>query len=96
MLLKRTGMQIYVQTLTCKKITLKVKSSDTTAMLKTMIFKKECIPRDRQRRIFANKQLEDGRTLGNYNVTSESTVHLVRGMISTFDSSDTWTRSSST
>ena len=38
MLLKRTGMQIYVQTLTCKKITLKMKSSDTTGMLKTMIF----------------------------------------------------------
>jgi large subunit ribosomal protein L40e len=72
-----TSMQIYVKTLTGKTLTVETANQETVEVVKRKIQNIEGIPPDQQRLVFAGRQLEDRRTLYDYSIEHESTVHLV-------------------
>ncbi|MCO5595568.1 hypothetical protein L7F22_049613 [Adiantum nelumboides] len=71
-------MQIFVKALSSKTTTLEVESETSIEIIKRKLEDVHSIPVDSQRLIFGGKLLEDGRTLADYNIQKEYTIHLVQ------------------
>lgn len=73
----RGGMQLFVKTLTGKTVSIEVEEGESIEDVKAKIAEKEGIPPEQQRLIFGGQQLQDSKTLDDYNVGDDATLHLV-------------------
>jgi ubiquitin len=80
----RGGMQLFVKTLTGKTVSIEVEEGETIEDVKAKIAEKEGIPAEQQRLIFGGQQLQDQKTLMDYDVGDDSTLHLVLRLVSFF------------
>ena len=76
-LMVRGGMQLFVKTLTGKTVSIEVEEGESIEDVKAKIAEKEGIPPEQQRLIFGGQQLQDAKTLDDYNVGDDATLHLV-------------------
>lgn len=73
----RGGMQLFVKTLTGKTVSIEVEEGESIEDVKAKIAEKEGIPAEQQRIIFGGQQLQDGKTIDDYNIGDDATLHLV-------------------
>ena len=77
----RGGMQLFVKTLTGKTVSIEVEEGESIEDVKAKIAEKEGIPPEQQRLIFGGQQLQDSKTLDDYNVGDDATLHLVLRLV---------------
>jgi ubiquitin len=77
----RGGMQLFVKTLTGKTVSIEVEEGESIEDVKAKIAEKEGIPPEQQRLIFGGQQLQDSKTLEDYNVGDDATLHLVLRLV---------------
>lgn len=82
--LPRGGMQLFVKTLTGKTVSIEVEEGESIEDVKAKIAEKEGIPAEQQRLIFGGQQLQDQKTLQDYDVGDDATLHLVLRLVRSF------------
>ena len=70
-------MQVFVRTLAGRSTTLDVESTDTVKSLKEKLYLKEGISAGDQRLVFGGKELDETRSLSDYNIRKESTLYML-------------------